>query len=219
MKKLFKAAFSRDKTEVRDALNHPRELQPGDFLKIDDSLLLPELLRDQSLQVQAVNTYQYEYRSEPEWVLKSAWDIPLFFSIDSEDGADTACFSVKITPDVVEILFDLDEFSEIFGESGLAELTTAEVPDELEHWVATTYRQTNAGQRGYHYEEDFRGGQPPSDEGSGEPFDYYCLQSNDLQQAIEIEVWPDGDTDVMLTIYRPMSDIRELWPAQKTDSR
>lgn len=218
MKNLFKAAFSRDKTKVRAALDHPRELQPGDFLKLNDSLLLPALLRDQSLQVQQVNTYQYEYRSEPEWVLKSVSGVPLFFSIDNEDGADTACFSVKLTPDMVEMLFDLDEFGDIFGESGLVELNTLETPDELEHWVAPYYRQTTAGQRGYHYEQDYRGSQPPDDEGSGEPFDYYCLQSNDLKQAIEIEVWPDGDTDVLLTIYRPMSDIRELWPAQSADS-
>ena len=30
--------------------------------------------------------------------------------------------------------------------------------------------------------------------------------------AIEIEVWTGGETDVFVTIYRPISDIKELWP-------
>ncbi len=218
MKNLFKTIFSRDKTKVRTALDHPRELQTGDILKLDDSLLLPALLRDQSLEVQQVNTYQYEYRSSPEWVLKTVSGVPLFFSIDDEDGADNACFSVKITPDLVETLFNLDEFGDIFEDNGQAELTTLTIPEELEHWVAAHYRQITVAQRGFHYEHDYRGSQPPDDEDSGEPFDYYCLRSNDLKHALEIEVWPDGETDVLLSIYRPIRVIRELWPAASGES-
>ena len=47
----------------------------------------------------------------------------------------------------------------------------------------------------------------------GEAFESYSLINSQETLAVDIEVYDGGDTEVMLTLYRPLSDIREYWPA------
>ncbi len=116
------------------------------------------------------------------------------------------------------MLFDLDRFADIF-EAGVTDIAPAHDQAGFTGWLAPRYRQTAQGERGYFYEEDFRGRNVPRHEGEGEPFDYYCLANDDQAFELEVEVWPDGATDVMLTRYRPLSDIKELWPGGGVASR
>ena len=62
--------------------------------------------------------------------------------------------------------------------------------------------------------KDYRGARPSDYEGDGEPFDYYCLVDSSESHAVEIEVYPGGETDVSLTLYRDVDDIKDLWPAE-----
>ncbi|PCJ22205.1 MAG: hypothetical protein COB04_00145 [Gammaproteobacteria bacterium] len=211
MKNVIKGFFSRDKKDTSRELTHPSQLKAGDLLKLDDSFLLPEMLMGQMYTVVEVNTYQFEFEHYPEWVLKNERGEVLFITLEDEDGEDMVNFSIKIERSVVESLFDMDEFAEIFEDEG----TTLNVQGDkagLEKWLDSGYHQTSQAKRGYFYSVDYRGSSPPDDEDCGEPFDTFELESEDGLKGLGIEIWSTGETDVYLSICRPISDIRELWP-------
>lgn len=211
-KSLFKSFTKKD--EEGRTLEHPRDLAKGDMIVLDDSYDLPAQLRGKSLQVTAVQTYQFEYETITEFVLKSDAQFSIFMSVEEEDGETDLVFSVEIPRSTVEQIFDLDQFSTIFDGDGNAEIQVQDEPSDMQGWLSPCYRQTAHGERGYFYSKDYRGQQVPMHEGSGEPFEYYCLVDDDESKQVELEVWEDGDTDVLLSLYRPVSDIRELWPAK-----
>ncbi|MBL4607942.1 MAG: hypothetical protein JKY01_08965 [Pseudomonadales bacterium] len=217
MKKLFNKLRGKSASK-QSKLEHPRQLSVGDLMQLDDSFALPALLRGAMLEVLEVNTSQFEFNHEPEWILKGESEQSVFFSISEEDGESYAAFSIKIERADVDALFDMDQFSSIFDDESLARLDAKTTEGALAGWLAESYEQDGQSERGYFYREDYRASQPPSTEGSGEPFDCYCLSNEDDTHALEIEVWGSGDTDVLLTLYRPLSDIRELWPSRKAGS-
>lgn len=214
MKKLIKSFFDKDEEPKGRTLNHPRELNIGDVIVMDDGFDLPAQLRGQQFEVKQVQTTQFEYKQLTGWVLKGVSERPIFLGVEEEDGEAYLAFSIKVERDEVEQIFDLDEFSEIFETEGAAVINKQGDLGGFDNWVAPIYRQTAHEERGYFYEEDYRGRKVPDYEGVGEPFNYYCLESDDDDHQVEIEVWQDGDTDVLLTIYRPVADIKEMWPTK-----
>jgi len=216
MKSFVKALWSRTKKDPESRqLDHPRDLLQGDLVNITDSYALPTQLRGGSFKVIAVATYQFEYEFETNFSLEGQDDCRLNLLIEQEDGRERAAISLSVDRDEVERLFDVDQFSEVFDEELQTVLDLKQESDELAGWTAPLYRQQACAERGYFYQQDYRGSSPPDEEGEGEPFDYYCLVSDDGNYAVEIEVWDGGETDVVLTIYRPLSDIKELWPGRQ----
>ena len=211
MKNVIKGLFSRDKKDTSRQLNHPNQLQLGDMLKLDDSFLLPAVLRGQTFKVTEVNTYQFEYEHYPEWVLKNERGDAAFLTLDDDDGEEFANFAIKIQRADVESLFNMDEFAEIFEEEG-AVLNLQGDTEGFDKWLDPKYHQVSQANRGYFYLVDYRDSEPPDDEEYGEPFDLFELESDDGMKGVGVEVWPDGETDVFLSISRPLVDIRELWP-------
>ena len=53
---------------------------------------------------------------------------------------------------------------------------------------------------------------PTTDFSKAEQFELYQLLDRDESKGLELEVWSDGDTDVFLTMYRPLSDIVDMYP-------
>ncbi|QDF74199.1 MULTISPECIES: DUF4178 domain-containing protein [Shewanella] len=210
----LKGLFGKKEAPKRQ-LDHPNHLQKGDIISLDDSFALPEQLRGQQLRVEGVNTYEYQRKQICEWVLKGHGSDTLCLSLDEDDETYLA-FSIKLPRSQVEQIFDLDAFSEIFEEDCHAELEVKETPSSLTGWLSDRYHQINFAQFGYFHRADYRGMRPPQDEGhtSGEPFESYLLLDEDETRAVEVEVYEGGDTDVSLTLYRPLSDIRQYWPAQ-----
>jgi hypothetical protein len=216
MKSFVKALWSRTKKDPDSRqLEHPRDLLEGDLVNITDSYALPSQLRGGSFKVIAVGTYQFEYEFETSFSLEGQDDYRMDLMVEKEDGRERAALSLSINRDVVERLFDIDQFSEIFEEDMQTVLDLQQDAEELTGWTAPLYRQQACAERGYFYQQDYRGSSPPDEEGEGEPFDYYSLVSDDGKYAVEIEVWGGGETDVVLTIYRPLSDIKELWPGRQ----
>ncbi|AVV85455.1 DUF4178 domain-containing protein [Shewanella putrefaciens] len=207
------------KTPPQRELNHPSQLNVGDMISIDDSFALPTQLRGQQLKVEAVNTYEFERNQQAEWVLKGHGSDTIYLSIEEDDETYLA-LSIKITRNQVEQIFDLEQFSTLFDEPGHAELTTQALSTDnaaqLEQWLGKQYHQVTFAAFGYFHREDYRGLKPPQDANgnTGEPFEYYLLLNDDESRAIEIEVYEGGDTDVVLTLYRPLTDIREYWPSK-----
>ncbi|MCE9686996.1 hypothetical protein LZP73_12415 [Shewanella sp. AS16] len=213
----FRGLFGKQEAPKR-RLAHPSELLEGDMIALDDSFALPGQLRGQQLRVEAVHTYEYETTQETEWLLKGHSGDSIYLSLEQDDETRLA-FSIKINRSTVEQLFDLDAFSELFEEPGRAELTPKELSSEaaarFDSWLGKQYHQTSFAEFGYFHRQDYRGQKPPQDAdgATGEPFEAYALLDEQETRAIEVEVYQGGDTDVMLTLYRPLSDIREYWPA------
>jgi hypothetical protein len=210
----IKGLWSRTKkdAEVRH-LDHPRDLQSGDLLQMSDSFGLPEELRNQTFKVVGITTYQFEHSYNTTFALQSASDDTVDLTIEEDAGRSTAAFSFSVSRDIVEQLFDLETFGTIFDDEQptTLDLVNAAGRDAL---VADAYHQEAAGERGFFYNEDYRASGPPEHEGVGEPFDYYCLVNDQETHAVEIEVYEGGETEVSLTVYRDVTDINDLWPAE-----
>lgn len=209
----FKKIFSKSEKEQRK-LTAVNQLLIGDIIQLTDSFALPELLRNQQFQVSSVNCYEYEHNTQTEWTLSGSSNITLFLALEVDDISELK-FSIKIEHADVESLFDLDEFAEVFDEPGNAFLTKQADTNFTSGWSSDEYQQSVFGRVGYFHRKDQRSETLSEYEGkdSGEQFELYNLYNEDQTKGVEIEVWQDGETDVFLTLFRPMSDIVDMFPA------
>ena len=209
----LKKIFNKNKQEQRK-LTHVNQLLVGDIILLTDSFALPETLRNQQLQVTAVNSYEYEQETQTEWTLQGSNDLLLFLTLDVDDTTELK-FALKIEHEDVETLFDLDSFSQIFDEPGQAFLEKQADNNLTTSWTSEQYQQDVFAKVGYFHRKDHRSENLSAYEGkdSGEQFELYTLYNEDQSKGIDIEVWQDGDTDVFLTIFRPLTDIVDMYPA------
>ena len=207
LKKMF------GKKEKQRTLSSARDLNTGDIIALTDSFALPELLRSQQFQVTSVNSYEYENSTQTEWALTGDNDQEIFLSLDIDDKTFLK-FALKVEHQDIETLFDLDEFSTLFDESGQAFLNRQQDNNKTINWTSEQYQQSIYAKVGYFHRKDHRSQTLPSHEGkdSGEQFELYQLLDQDQNRGLEVEVWQDGDTDVFLSIYRPLTDIIDMYP-------
>ena len=209
LKKIF------NKTEQKQrALTNVNQLLIGDIIVLTDSFALPEILRGQQLQVTAVNSYEYEQSTQSEWTLQGNDELLIFLSLDVDDATELK-FALKIEHDDVEALFDLDSFSEIFDEPGQAFLNRQADNTRTASWSSEQYQQSTFAKVGYFHRKDHRSENLSAYEGkdSGEQLELYALYNEDQSKGVDVEVWQDGDTDVFLTLFRPLTDIIDMYPA------
>lgn len=199
--------------EKQRAVTNVKDLQINDMISLSDSFGLPSLLRDQQFQVSAVNSYEFEHRTQTEWVLTGQSDVELYLSLEADDKTYLK-FSLKVEHHDVESLFDLEQFATVFDEPGNAELSKQGDNAHTSDWSDNHYQQQAFGQVGYFHRKDNRTQNLSQYEGSdaGEQFELYTLYNEDETRGIDIEVWQDGDTDVFLTLFRPTTDIVDMYP-------
>lgn len=204
--------FKKDQPAPRQ-LNHPQQLQIKDIIVFSDSFALPEQLRDKQYEVTAINCYEFEHKLVTEWVLKGNNNVEIYLSLDIDDKTYLK-LSLKISEQQVEQLFNLDQFSEIFDEPGRAFLDRKTDTEQTAGWTCEQYRQTHFAQVGYFHRRDHRLTKPSQYEGetAGEPLEFFSLEGNEDQYSIDLEVWADGDTDVFVNCFRPVTDIIDYYP-------
>ncbi|WP_077285663.1 hypothetical protein [Cognaticolwellia aestuarii] len=207
----FKNIFKKPTQERK--LNNVEDLTLGDIIVMSDSFGLPTALRAQEFQVSAVNSYEFEHKTQIEWVLLGGNDVELYLTLDVDDKIYLK-FSLKILHQDVESLFDLDQFSEIFDEPGQAQLTRLVDSENSSGWSSELYQQSSFAQVGYFHRKDYRKDALSAYEGkdSGEQFELYSLFNEDQDKGIDVEVWQDGDTEVFLTLFKPTTDIVDMYP-------
>lgn len=208
----FKKIFNKDQDTQRQ-LTSVEQLQVNDIIELSDSFALPENLRAQQYQVTAVNCYEFEHKVQTEWVLKNNLNQLIYLTLDVDDETYLK-FALKIEHEDVETLFDLDDFAEIFEEPGEAFLEKKADSAQTHQWTSEQYQQCIFAQVGYFHRKDNRSENISNFEGqdAGEQFELYQLLDQDESRGIDIEVWEDGDTDVFLTLYRPLTDIVDMYP-------
>lgn len=207
LKKIFnKEQPHRKVTKVQDLL-------VNDIIVLTDSFGLPENIRQQEFQVTAVNSYEFEHSVDTEWVLSGNNDMELYLGLDVDDTTYLK-FSLKVEHDDIETLFDLDEFSTIFDEPGSAFLTRKIDSSLSSGWSAEEYEQCLFAKVGYFHRKDHRSQKLSAYDGkeAGEQYELYRLLDKEQSRGIELEVWQDGDTDIFLTLYRPTTDIIDMYP-------
>lgn len=209
----LKNIFKKNTKEPRK-LTQVNQLLIGDIIVLTDSFALPESLRQQQFQVKAVNSYEFEDKVQTEWALSGANSLEIFLSLEVDDVSELK-LSLKIQHEDVECLFDLERFSEIFDEPGNAFLDRQADNELTSMWSSEQYQQSVFAKVGYFHRKDHRSENLSAYEGkdSGEQFELYTLYNEDHSKGIDIEVWGDGDTEVCLTIFRPMTDIIDMYPA------
>ncbi|HFE37549.1 MAG TPA: hypothetical protein ENK06_03885 [Gammaproteobacteria bacterium] len=210
MKNLFKAIFSQDDKPETRRLTHPRELTTGDIIKFQ---YLPQNeLSNKQFEISNINTYDFEDRKLTEFVLRG--DTPEMIYLTVDETGDEAFLSVsrKISRADVEQLFDLDEFAELFDSEDHTQLNRQNEPEHLKSWTTAHYQQEIYAEVGYFHKGDFRASGVPEDEDAGDEFEYYLAIDSTRTFVIEAEVYDGGETDVIVTIRRPITDIEEMWP-------
>jgi len=211
-KKTFAKLSGKSNTEPRK-LSKASQLLVGDIIVLTDSFALPESLRKQEFQVKAVNSYEFEQSVQTEWALLGANEIEIFLSLAIDDTTELK-FSLKIAHEDVESLFDLEHFAEIFEEPGQAFLDKQKDTTLTSGWSSEQYQQNTFAKVGYFHRKDHRSENLSSYEGkdAGEQFELYSLFDEDQSYGVDVEVWQDVDTEVCLTLFRPLSDIVDMYP-------
>jgi hypothetical protein len=209
----FKKIFNKE-SQTQRKLTHVNQLLVGDIIVLTDSFALPKALQDQQFQVTAVNSYEFEQNTQIEWSLQGNDDLAIFLSLAVDDTTELK-FSFKIEHDDVETLFDLDEFSQIFDEPGEAFLNRQKDNETTTTWSSEQYQQNVFAKVGYFHRKDHRSEELSAYEGrgSGEQLELYSLYNEDQSKGIDVEVWQDGDTDIFLILFRPLTDIIDMYPA------
>lgn len=208
----FKKIFSKSADEPRK-LTQVNQLLIGDIIVFTDSFALPESLRGQEFQVKAVNSYEFEHTVQTEWALSGTNNLEVFLSLEVDDITELK-LSLKIEHEDVESLFNLDQFSEVFEEPGNAFLEKQTDTAKTTLWSGEEYKQSTFAKVGYFHRKDHRSENLSAYEGkdSGEPFELYSLYNQDQSKGIDVEVWQDGDTEVCLILFRPLTDIIDMYP-------
>ncbi len=207
----FKKIFKKEQPQRN--LTSVSQLKKDDIIVLTDSFALPENLRNQQFQVSAVNTYEYEFTKQTEWALTSNNNIEIFLSLDVDDTSHLK-FSLKVAHQDIESLFDLEAFAMIFEPPGQAFLTKQQDTALTNGWSSEQYQQSVFAKVGFFHRKDHRSENISSYEGAdaGEQFELYQLFDQDQSYGIDVEVWQDGDTDVFLNFYRPLTDIVDMFP-------
>jgi len=201
---LWKKIFGGSSEPKARSISRVEDLKPNDMITLNDSFALPELLRGKQFEVQSVDTYDYDGDKESEWVLVGTDGTQVFLSID-EDDEKYLVFSVKITREEVETLFDLNEFSRVFDAQGMVSLDVQSEIARLPGWISGTYHRQGTFETGTYH----RGGTC-----KGETFELYELLDSDEEKGVCIEVWGSGETDVSLVLYRPTTDVVDFFAAK-----
>ena len=209
----FKKIFNKSNNEQRK-LTEVNQLLVGDIIVLTDSFALPESLRGQDFQVKAVNSYEFENKVQTEWALVGTNALEIFLSLEVDDITELK-LSLKIQHEDVETLFDLEQFAEIFDESGQAFLDKKADSAITAMWSSEQYQQSVFAKVGFFHRKDHRTENLSAYEGkdSGEQFELYSLYNEEQSKGVDVEVWQDGDTEVCLTLFRPLSDIIDMYPA------
>ena len=211
MKKWLNTIFgsSEDSSNVRK-LEHPRDLQIGDIVKF--RYLPQKELSNEQFEITQINTYDYKDRNFTEFVLWGDSRNSLFMAVDETGDETFLSISKKITRDVVEQLFDLDEFSLLFDDESNNEIHPISEPAAMLGWMGKQYIQEVYAERGYFHKGDYRNKQIPQAADEGDDFDYYMAIDNTRKYVVEAEVYDGGETDVIISVRLPIDSIEEMWP-------
>lgn len=208
----FKSLFAKKQPLAARTLTTPSELQLNDIFTFSDSFALPQAMRKQQLQVISVETLEFKHEHYAQLAGQGSAAQLVYVSFP-ENQKKRIKFSLLLTRNEVQELFDLDDFSEIFEAPGNTRLKPLTNDHNYGDMLAGQYVQQDFMTTGYKHQEDYRGKVPPqyNEEKHGREFEYYSLSGGNEERFIDIFIFENGETDVYLSFLRPANEITELW--------
>ena len=208
----FKSLFAKKQAVPTRTLNHASELQLKDIFTFGDSFALPQAMRKVQLQVTDINTLEFKHEHYAQIVGQGSGEQLIYLSFPN-NPQKLVKFSLLLTRENVEALFDMDDFSEIFEQPGNARLKPITSSHNYADMVADEYIQQDFMTTGYLHRQDYRGTTPPqfNEDKHGQEFEFYSLQGDQGKRFVDIFIFENGDTDVYLSFLRPANEIAELW--------
>ena len=207
---MLKKLFSRNKKPAERQLDKPNQLLTGDMVSLKYRDELPPELREQSLEVIQVGTYEYASGTNKEVILKNESNQLFFMGMDNNDGEITLCFSRKITRNELFTFIDEESFAQLWSEDWPT-LHVQNPPADLTGWLSTAYQQNVKEQEAYYYDRDCQTEDLSLAE-DGEELRIHECEGDDDNFGLGIEVSEDGTTEIFLQVYCPVDVIEQMWP-------
>ncbi len=210
----FKSMFGGDDESPPRNIESPRDLQPGDLMKME--FAEQDLISAQTLKVTEQLSYDLSAVENCKTVsIMHGADQRVWVSMSNVNPDYPLEIAVSALPEDVFRIFKRKQFAAIFDE-----------PDNTDHrlkrkiednelgvfqgFVGASYYQERTNEA-YRSRKDCRGdGLQASD---WEGFDYKLMVADDRRHAVRIEVFDGGRTDVYLIAYLPLSKVEDYWPA------
>ena len=208
----LKSLFAKKQPLTTRTLNTPNELQINDIFTFSDSFALPEVMRKQQLQVIDINTIEFKHGHYAQIVGQGSGTQLIYLSFPA-NPQKLVKFSLLLTRQDVEALFDLDDFSEIFEAPGNVRLKPLAGNHNYADMLSAEYIQQDFMTTGYIHQQDYRGKTPPqyNEETHGREFEFYSLEGDQGKRFIDIFIYENGETEIYLSFLRPANEIAELW--------
>jgi hypothetical protein len=193
-------------------LETPDDLQIGDIITFR---FLPQAaLSGKSFQVHAINTADFKQGRFTVFMLQGESNQPLYLTECVNGEESYLSLRQKVNRAIVDKVFGLEQFSSIFEEGYGEALKAVAAPEQLEGWLAEEYYKSIDCRKGYRHEGDYRNRVLPRYEDESEGFDYYLLLDKSEAFGVEVEVYNEGESDVYIALYQPLSIIESMWPGR-----
>ncbi len=211
---LFKSILGGgDKSPPARTVESPKDLQPGDMLKMEFSE--QTLISGQTLKVSEQVFYDISAveKCKPVSILEGV-DQRVLLSVSTVNPDRPLEMAMAVLPEKVFDIFGRDQFVAIFDEPDntdhrIQRRTNTEL-NELQGFVGDSYFQERTNEA-YRSKKDCRN--ETLTDADWEGFDYKLLVTDDRCHAVRIEVFDGGRTDVYLIAYLALNKVEEYWLA------
>ncbi len=202
-----------DKSPPARTVESPKDLQPGDMLKMEFSE--QTLISGQTLKVSEQVFYDISAVENCKTVsILEGADQRVLLSVSTVNPERPLELAISVLPEKVFDLFGHDQFVAIFDEPDntdhrIQRSTKVEL-NELHGFVGGSYFQERTNEA-YRSKKDCRSETLTDADWDG--FDYKLLVTDDRCHAVRIEVFDGGRTDVYLIAYLALNKVEEYWLA------
>ena len=210
----FKSVFGGDKESPPATIESPKDLKVGDMLKME--FAEQSLISGQTLKVNEQFFYDVSAVENCKTVsVLQGVDQRIFISTSQVNPELPLEMAVSVLPEQVFKLFKRKSFVAIFDEPDnsshrITRKIEKEALDHFQGFVAESYFQERTNEA-YRSEKDCR--KKSNVESDWTAFDYKLMVSDDRKNAVRIEIFDGGRTDIYLIAYLPLTKVEEYWPA------
>lgn len=206
----FRSLFgSKNSHEKIRKLSHPRDLRVGDIIKFGFMELSDVSTKE--FEVSQINTYIYGDLCYPELILKDRRGDIIFMMVEEEDGDEYLALSKKVDKAKINEIISPNDMTAIQQKGNGTSISITSKPDDFTQWLVNSYQEVDDNIKGSFVKGDAR---YLSDEElrRQEKFSAYILEDQDGEYALEVEVYSTGETELSVTTYQDIEEIKEMWP-------
>jgi hypothetical protein len=206
-----------DKSPPPRSIESPKDLRPGDMLKMEFSE--QTLISGQTLKVSEQVFYDINAVENCKTVsIMDGVDQRVLLSTSTVNPDRPLEVALAVLPEKVFEIFNRDQFVAIFEAPDNTDHRIRRQPNvelnELQGFVGDGYFQERTNEA-YRSTKDCRGRDSENalTDSDWTGFDYKLMVTDDRCHAVRIEVFDGGRTDVYLIAYLALSKVEEYWPA------